>query len=97
MLWRRTSPLTPAWCRATMIARRDRRRSHMNDTFFNECDLDTVERVGDLVKSILCLENTGSITDDDANECFYYLRKISEITGVSVDFNEFNDQYYEEE
>ena len=52
---------------------------------------EATENVSELVKAILDLEDAGDITDDDVNECIYYLRKISAITGLEVDFDIFND------
>lgn len=48
-----------------------------------------VDSVSELVKTLLDMEDTGSITIEDTDECIYYLRKISEITGLEVDFNIF--------
>jgi len=50
-----------------------------------------VDSVSELVKTLLDMEDTGSITVEDTDECIYYLRKISEITGLQVDFNIFLD------
>jgi hypothetical protein len=52
-----------------------------------------VDSVSELVKTLLDMEDRGDITDDDVDECVYYLQKISEITGLEVDFNIFNDEY----
>lgn len=63
----------------------------MQYTFVPEYTEEAVTNVSDLVKSLLDMEDSGSITVEDTDECIYYLRKISEITGLSVDFDIFLD------
>lgn len=48
--------------------------------------------VTELVKSILDLEDAGDINEDDTDECIYYLRKISAITGLEIDFDIFQNE-----
>jgi hypothetical protein len=61
----------------------------MQYTFVPEYTEEAVTSVSDLVKSLLDMEDSGSITVEDTDECIYYLRKISEITGLEVDFDIF--------
>jgi hypothetical protein len=61
----------------------------MEYTFVPEYTEEAVTSVNDLVKSLLDMEDSGSITVEDTDECIYYLRKISEITGLEVDFDIF--------
>ena len=63
----------------------------MQYTFVPEYTEEAVTNVSDLVKSLLDMEDSGSITVEDTDECIYYLRKISEITGLEVDFDIFLD------
>jgi hypothetical protein len=63
----------------------------MQYTFVPEYTEEAVTSVNDLVKSLLDMEDSGSITVEDTDECIYYLRKISEITGLEVDFDIFID------
>jgi len=63
----------------------------MQYTFVPEHTEEAVISVSDLVKSLLDMEDSGSITVEDTDECIYYLRKISEITGLEVDFDIFLD------
>ena len=63
----------------------------MQYTFVPEHTEEAVTSVSDLVKSLLDMEDSGSITVEDTDECIYYLRKISEITGLEVDFDIFLD------
>jgi hypothetical protein len=63
----------------------------MQYTFVPESTEEAVTSVSDLVKSLLDMEDSGSITVEDTDECIYYLRKISEITGLEVDFDIFLD------
>ena len=63
----------------------------MQYTFVPEYTEEAVTSVSDLVKSLLDMEDSGSITVEDTDECIYYLRKISEITGLEVDFDIFLD------
>lgn len=58
-------------------------------TFIPEYTEEAVGNVSDLVRSLLDMEDSGSITVEDTDECIYYLRKISEITGLEVDFDIF--------
>lgn len=58
-------------------------------TFIPEYTEEAVSNVSDLVRSLLDMEDSGSITVEDTDECIYYLRKISEITGLEVDFDIF--------
>ena len=62
-------------------------------TFLSEATEQTTEKVQTLLESLLQLENTGEISDEDVDECIYYLQKITEITGVEIDFNNLNDEY----
>lgn len=63
----------------------------MQYTFVPEYTEEAIISVSDLVKSLLDMEDSGSITVEDTDECIYYLRKISEITGLEVDFDIFLD------
>lgn len=67
----------------------------MQYTFDSEYTEEAVFNVSELVKSLLDMEDSGSITIEDTDECIYYLRKISEITGLPVDFNIFLDDEQE--
>jgi hypothetical protein len=58
-------------------------------TFIPEYSEEAVMSVNELVKSLLDMEDSGSISVEDTDECIYYLRKISEITGLEVDFDIF--------
>ena len=51
----------------------------------------TEESMENLISSIVELENTGSISDEDTDECLHYLQRIVEITGLSIDFDEYYD------
>jgi len=44
-----------------------------------------------LISSIIELENSGNITDEDTDECLNYLQRIVDITGASIDFDEYYD------
>ena len=72
--------------------RRERRRDQMYN-FVTEEKEATTESITSLVDVLLCMENEGAMNDEDVDECIYYLQKISELTGVGVNF----DDYYEEE
>lgn len=61
--------------------------------FSDECSNNAAGCVTDLVENLIGLENTGHLTDEDVDECIYYLQKIAEIGGFEVDFNLFNDEY----
>ena len=63
----------------------------MHYTFVPQHTEEAVSNVSELVKSLLDMEDCGSITVEDTDECIYYLRKISEITGLEVDFDIFLD------
>jgi len=65
----------------------------MDHFFSDKLSEVAVDSVSELVKTLLDMEDRGDITDDDVDECVYYLQKISEITGLEVDFNIFNDEY----
>lgn len=62
-------------------------------TFVSETTEQTTEKVQTLIESLLELENMGEISDEDADECIYYLQKVTEITGLEIDFNNLNDEY----
>jgi hypothetical protein len=53
----------------------------------------TTETLESLIDSIIELENVGNLNDEEADECIYYLQKIADITGASINF----DDYYEPE
>lgn len=61
--------------------------------FSEDCSTDAAGCVADLVENLIELENNGSLTENDVDECIYYLQKIAEIGGFEVDFNVFNDEY----
>lgn len=62
-------------------------------TFVSEATEQTTEKVQTLIESLLELETMGEISDEDVDECIYYLQKVTEITGLEVDFNNLNDEY----
>ena len=62
-------------------------------TFVSETTEQTTEKVQTLIESLLELENMGEISDEDVDECIYYLQKVTEITGLDIDFNNLNDEY----
>ena len=62
-------------------------------TFLSEATEQTTEKVQTLIESLLELETMGEISDEDVDECIYYLQKVTEITGLEVDFNNLNDEY----
>lgn len=62
-------------------------------TFVSETTEQTTEKVQTLIESLLELENMGEISDEDVDECIYYLQKVTEITGLEIDFNNLNDEY----
>ena len=66
------------------------------DNFTTEANEQTTEKVADLVESLMDMEICGEITDEDVEECIYYLQKISQITGAEVDFDTLNDEYDKE-
>lgn len=64
--------------------------------FTSEANEQATEKVTNLIESLMDLENCGEITDEDVEECIYYLQKISQITGAEVDFDTLNDEYDKE-
>jgi regulator of sigma D len=50
-----------------------------------------IDNLNELVKSLLDLEDVGYLTATDTDECIEYLRKITEITGVDMNFDIFLD------
>lgn len=62
-------------------------------SFVSEEQENTALSLENLISSIIELENTGSISDEDTDECLHYLQRIVDITGASIDF----DEYYETE
>lgn len=64
--------------------------------FSTEASEQTTEKVTDLVESLVDMEISGDLTDEDLEQCIYYLQKISQITGAEVDFDTLNDEYGEE-
>lgn len=62
-------------------------------TFVSETTEQTTEKVQTLIESLLELENMGEISDEDVDECIYYLQKLSEIVGATVDFDSLNDEH----
>jgi hypothetical protein len=34
------------------------------------------------------MEECGELTDEDVDECVYYLQKVTDIAGIEVDYNE---------
>jgi len=63
------------------------------EAYISEEQEKTTESIENLISSIVELEDTGSISDEDTDECLHYLQRIVEITGASIDF----DEYYESE
>lgn len=61
--------------------------------FVSEQQENTTTNIEELISSLIDLENTGNISDEDTDECLYYLQKIVDITGASINF----DEYYESE
>jgi hypothetical protein len=62
-------------------------------TFVFEQEEKTAETVENLIDSLIEMEDMGSMSDEDVDECIYYLQKISEISGLNIDFNELNDKH----
>lgn len=62
-------------------------------SFVSEEQENTTLSLENLISSIIELENSGNITDEDTDECLNYLQRIVNITGASIDF----DEYYETE
>jgi len=58
-------------------------------TFIPEYSEEAVVSVNELVKCLLDMEDSGFISVEDTDECISYLRKISEITELEVDFDIF--------
>lgn len=52
----------------------------------------TTESITSIVDALLSMEDDGIMNDEDVDECIYYLQKITELTGVEVNF----DELYEE-
>ena len=48
----------------------------------------TSQTVEELIKSLLDMEECGELTDEDVDECVYYLQKVTDIAGIEVDYNE---------
>ena len=61
-------------------------------SFVSENEEKTIETLEGLVNSILEMEQLGDITNDDLDECLYYLRKVSEITGVDIKYDDYLDE-----
>lgn len=61
--------------------------------FSTEQTEQTSESIETLIDSIIEMENVGDLSGDDIQECIYYLKKISHITGADIDFDDLNDQY----
>ena len=62
-------------------------------TFVSEQEEKTAETVENLIDSLIEMEDMGSMSDEDVDECIYYLQKITEISGLNIDFNELNDKH----
>ena len=84
--------MTPDQIRAMVIWRYPQRRDRMYN-FVTEEQQYTTETLESLIDSIIELENVGNLNDEEADECIYYLQKIADITGASINF----DDYYEPE
>ena len=61
--------------------------------FVTEEQQNTAENLESLIDSIIELENIGNLNDEEVDECIYYLQKIADLTGTSINF----DDYYEPE
>ena len=48
----------------------------------------TSQTIEELIKSLLDMEECGELTDEDVDECVYYLQKVTDIAGIEVDYNE---------
>ena len=48
----------------------------------------TSQTIEELIKSLLDMEECGDLTDEDVDECVYYLQKVKDIAGIEVDYNE---------
>ena len=48
----------------------------------------TSQTIEELIKSLLDMEECGDLTDEDVDECVYYLQKVTDIAGIEVDYNE---------
>ena len=60
-------------------------------TFVSEEQENNTTNLENLIASIIELENSGDISDEDTDECFRYLQRIVDITGASIDFDEYYD------
>jgi hypothetical protein len=49
---------------------------------------ETSQTIEQLIKSLLDMEECGDLTDEDVDECVYYLQKVTDIAGIEVDYNE---------
>lgn len=62
-------------------------------SFVSEQEEKVTETMQCLVDSIIELEDVGSITDDDTEECLYYLKKIAQIAGSHLDLDDLNEKF----
>ena len=65
-----------------------KRRSGMNTFVDSIMSRQTSQTIEELIKSLLDMEECGDLTDEDVDECVYYLQKVTDIAGIEVDYNE---------
>ena len=63
-------------------------RSGMNTFGDSIMSRETSQTIEQLIKSLLDMEECGDLTDEDVDECVYYLQKVTDIAGIEVDYNE---------
>lgn len=51
------------------------------------------QNVENLIENLNALEQTGWVATEDMDEITYYLLRIANIVGMSIDIDRMNDQY----
>ena len=54
---------------------------------------ETSQTVEELIKSLLNMEECGDLTDEDVDECVYYLQKIADIAGLEVNYDDLMNDH----
>lgn len=54
---------------------------------------ETSQTVEELIKSLLNMEECGDLTDEDVDECVYYLQKITDIAGLEVNYDDLMNDH----
>ena len=73
------------------IYNHNRERGGEMYNFVSEAEENTTVKLHSLIEYIVEMENAGDLSPEDTDECIALLRRVSEISRVDLDLDDYND------